>query len=136
MLYDKGHPHRDRRTRDDDLVRQFLDGLLDQDAHFEVEFNKEPTSIEDAVFYAVSFLQIMKSTHKDGWKQRRPTRRATECTMFEDKQQSNIAEPHTSPYKNSTSPLTRVGQTWLGSIGQLKQRANARTTSWRKSLKG
>ncbi|KAH3734535.1 hypothetical protein DPMN_040974 [Dreissena polymorpha] len=51
MLYDKGHPHRD--------------GLLDQDARFEVEINKEPTNIEDAVFNAFSFLQITKSTHKE-----------------------------------------------------------------------
>ncbi|KAH3842278.1 hypothetical protein DPMN_115775 [Dreissena polymorpha] len=85
MLYDKGHPHRDRRTRDEDLVRKFLDGLLDQDARFEVEFNKEPTNIEDAVFYAVSFLQITKSTHKGNWKQRRTTRKATECMESDDK---------------------------------------------------
>jgi len=99
MLYDKGHPHRDRRTRDEDLVRQFLDGLLDQDARFEVEFNKEPSNIEDAVFYAVSFLQITKSTHKSDWKQRRPTRRATECMEADDKQRHRDTRQHDSPYK-------------------------------------
>ena len=30
MLYDKAHGYRDRRIRDEDLVRRFLDGLLDR----------------------------------------------------------------------------------------------------------
>ena len=82
-----------------DLVRQFLDGLLDQEARFKVEFNKEPSNIEDAVFYAVSFLQITKSTYKSDWKQRRPTRRATEYMQSDDKQRHRDTRPHDSPYK-------------------------------------
>ena len=31
-LYDKGHPLRDRRTREEDLLRRFFDGLLDDRA--------------------------------------------------------------------------------------------------------
>jgi len=50
-LYDKAHKQRDRSTRDEDLVRRFLDGLVDQGVKFEVEYHKEPRNIDEAVFH-------------------------------------------------------------------------------------
>ncbi|KAH3701639.1 hypothetical protein DPMN_076629 [Dreissena polymorpha] len=58
---DKVHSYRDRRTRDEDLVRRFLDGLSDDELKFEIEFNKDPRNIDEAVYYAVIYLQIRKS---------------------------------------------------------------------------
>ncbi len=55
-LYDKAHKDRDRRTRQQDLLRRFLDGLLDNKARFQVEFVKTPDSIDDAVYEVVSYL--------------------------------------------------------------------------------
>jgi hypothetical protein len=57
MLYDKAHGYRDRRTRDEDLVRRFLDGLRDDEARFEVEYHKEPETIDQAVFHVVNWIQ-------------------------------------------------------------------------------
>lgn len=57
-LYDKAHSHRDRRTRDEDLVRRFLDGMIDQEARFSVEYFKEPKDIDQAVFHAVHLVQV------------------------------------------------------------------------------
>ena len=57
-LYDRAYQYRDRRTRDQDLVQHFLDGLYDEDVRFQVEFHKEPKSIEQAVYYAVTLHQI------------------------------------------------------------------------------
>ena len=34
------------------------DGLYDEDLRFGVEFNKEPRIIDDAVYYAVNFMEI------------------------------------------------------------------------------
>ena len=34
MLYDKAYPNRDRRTRAEDLLRRFLDGISDKEASF------------------------------------------------------------------------------------------------------
>jgi len=58
MLYDKAHSYRDRRTRQEDLVRRFLDGLLDDEMRFELEFNKDPRTIDEAVYYAVTWVQL------------------------------------------------------------------------------
>jgi len=65
-LYDKGHSRRDRRTRDEDLVRRFLDGLLDDELRAEIEFNKEPADIDEAVYHTVNLMQIRGSNRREG----------------------------------------------------------------------
>lgn len=56
-LYDKAHVRRDTETRCEDLLRRFLDGLVDDKARFHVEFIKEPTDIDEAVYQVVCFQQ-------------------------------------------------------------------------------
>ena len=56
-LYDKALVRRDTETRREDLLRRFLDGLVDDKARFLVEFIKEPTNIDDAVYQVVCFQQ-------------------------------------------------------------------------------
>ncbi|XP_053395583.1 uncharacterized protein LOC123525908 [Mercenaria mercenaria] len=56
-LYDKAHGYRDRRTRDEDLVRRFLDGLKDEEIRFEIEYHKKPANIDEAVFHVVNLIQ-------------------------------------------------------------------------------
>ena len=34
-----------------------MDGLRDNDARFEIEYNKEPEDIDEAVYHAVNFMQ-------------------------------------------------------------------------------
>ena len=41
-LYSKAYKFTDNNTRQEDLVRRFLDGLKDTEARFETEFHKEP----------------------------------------------------------------------------------------------
>ena len=65
MLYDKAHGYRDRRTREEDLVRRFLDGLRDDEIRFEVEFHKEPETIDEAVYHMVNFVQTRNSAGSD-----------------------------------------------------------------------
>ena len=61
MLYDKAHGYRDRQTREEDLVQKFLDGLRDEEIRFEVEFHKEPRTIDEAVYHVVNFIQTRSS---------------------------------------------------------------------------
>ena len=70
-LYDRAHGYRDAATRQEDLVRRFLDGLWDEEARFEVEFHKEPTTIDEAVYFVVCYLQTKQRT---GERQRKPVR--------------------------------------------------------------
>jgi len=61
-LYDKGFPRRDRKTRDEDLLRRFLDGLLDDRARQQVEYVKEPKTIDEAVYEVVNFLEMRRKS--------------------------------------------------------------------------
>ena len=82
-LYAKGYKFRDDRTRQEDLVRRFLDGLRDSDARFEIEYNKEPDNIDEAVYHAVNFVQTRhrnSSEHYSDRKQKKYARR----TSFEN----------------------------------------------------
>ena len=59
-LYSKAYPKRDVTTRNEDLVRKFLDGLLDDEAQFQVEFGKCPETIDEAVSEVVNFMETRK----------------------------------------------------------------------------
>ena len=55
-LYAKAYKFRDSKTRQEDLVRRFLDGMRDSEARFEIEYHKEPVDIDEAVYHAVNFI--------------------------------------------------------------------------------
>ena len=57
VLYDKAHGYRDKHTREEDLVRRFLDGLRDDEVRFEVEYHKEPGTLDEAVYHVVTLIQ-------------------------------------------------------------------------------
>ena len=59
-LYDKAYPNRDGPTRQEDLLRRFLDGAADEQACTQVEFVKEPSDIDQAVYDIVNFIETRK----------------------------------------------------------------------------
>ena len=72
-LYDKAYPDRDRRTRKEDLLRRFMEGLVDDDARHSVEFVRAPDDIDEAVFEVVNFMDSRRrssttegSRHRQG----------------------------------------------------------------------
>ncbi|KAH3712117.1 hypothetical protein DPMN_071796 [Dreissena polymorpha] len=75
-LYDRAHARRDKKTRDEDLVRRFLHGLRDEEARFEIEFHKDPSTHDEAVYYAVTFSEVRKSQDSE----RRSARRSVLST--------------------------------------------------------
>ena len=86
-LYAKAYKFRDDRTRQEDLVRRFLDGLKDSEARFEIEFHKEPSNIDEAVRHAVNFVQTKRRNALDGYggkKFKRYVRRTSQDSDNED----------------------------------------------------
>ena len=75
-LYDKAHSNRDVETRREDLLRRFLDGVIDDSARFQVEYVKEPRDIDDAVYEVVNFTETKRRPPTDPGdsRSRRPTR--------------------------------------------------------------
>ena len=70
-LYAKAYSFRSEATRQEDLVRRFLDGLRDSDARFEVEYNKEPENIDEAVFHVVNFVQTRRRGSSEEYSDRK-----------------------------------------------------------------
>ena len=86
-LYSKAYRNRDSSTRQEDLVRRFLNGLKDSEASFEIEFHKEPEDIDEAVYHAVNFIQTKKRSNPGNYqdkKFKRYARRANYEDEIED----------------------------------------------------
>ena len=64
-LYDKGHPDRDAKTRREDLLRRFLDGLKDEDTASQVEFVRTLGNIDEAVDAVVNYQELHGKRDKD-----------------------------------------------------------------------
>jgi len=60
MLYDKGFSRRDRDTRREDLLRTFLAGLQNNDARIHVELNKEPRTIDEALYHVTNYIETCR----------------------------------------------------------------------------
>lgn len=77
-LYDKAYPKRGAETRQEDLVRKFLMGLLDDQARIYVELHKEPQTIEEAVSHVTHYTEATdnpRNNDEDGpGKYRKQTR--------------------------------------------------------------
>ena len=59
-LYDKAYAERDAQTRTEDLLRRFFDGLMDDKSRFHVEYIKDPSDIDEAVYEVVHFLSTQR----------------------------------------------------------------------------
>ena len=113
-LYSKAYQQRDAKTRQEDLVRKFLDGLKDNDARFEIEYNKEPEDIDEAVYHAVNFIQTKRRSKSDTFldrKLKKYARRATEDKYYDTDEEccSDTEEPehvYRVPQK-SERPVTK-----------------------------
>lgn len=96
-LYDKAHPKRDSETREEDLLRRFLDGLADSDAQFHVEYVKEPENIDKAVLQAVNFEETGRGQkHRQKIarqiKEQKPDAKSDAFKRFQKKETKNTSK--------------------------------------------
>ena len=64
-LYAKAYKNRDCRTKQEDLVQRFLDGMRDNEACFEIKYHKEPDDRDEAVYHAVNFIHTGRRNSQD-----------------------------------------------------------------------
>ena len=67
-LYDRAHRYRDGKTRQEDLLRKFLEGLMDESTRFHVEYVKDPNTIDDAVQEVLHYLATKNCSIADSRK--------------------------------------------------------------------
>lgn len=104
-LYDKAHSNRDFKTRQEDLLRRFFDGLNNERASFEVEFHKEPIDIDQAVFYVVNYEETRRKVYNSEDSDRRHSRkiRRSRRTSWDADYNSSSDEDQYSDKKNRNS---------------------------------
>ena len=86
-LCEKAYPNRDPSTRAEDLLRRFMDGLVDEKAQFHIEYIKESSNIDQAVYEAVNFQETRRKPSKADSQERRsqrPTRMVRPQEMDEE----------------------------------------------------
>jgi hypothetical protein len=70
-LYDKAYVNRNAETRQEDLTRKFLDGIIDERTRFHVEYIKEPDNSDVAVNEYVKFQETRRrpsnKESRDSW---------------------------------------------------------------------
>ncbi len=105
-LYDKAHSDRDPRTRQEDLLRRFLDGLIDDKARFHVEFVKEPDNIDQAVFEVVNFMETTKRPNRRDTKDDSKGKRAYNSAniLHEMHSTSDDSDEEVAPDKIARAP--------------------------------
>ena len=59
-IYDKAYINRNSVTRQEDLTRKFLDGIIDERTRFHIEYIKEPSNIDEAVNEYVTFQETKR----------------------------------------------------------------------------
>ena len=89
-LYFKAYGHRDRRTREEDLVRRFMDGLRDEEMRFDVEYHKEPQTIDEAVYHVVNYMQTRYSRNSREFARHVHEEHQTATDMQEDQRDERI----------------------------------------------
>lgn len=113
-LYDKAHKGRDLKTRCEDLLRRFFDGLVDEEAKVQVEFVKSPSSIDSAVADVVNFMETRRnslSLDAEGKRSRRATRKVGSIHMVRPcESEIDESESENEEGADDEAPVRRINR--------------------------
>lgn len=136
-LYDKAHPERDEQTREEDLLRRFLDGLLDEKAKVQVEFVKAPYSIDEAVYEVVNFCETQNRVY--GEKNRKSTRMVRPDESDDSDDDENMVHPvnrvHLKPAKEQGSEAQSQIEILAKQVTELSEKFENSTKKFRTNRK-
>ena len=110
-LYDKAHPHRDEETRREDLLQRFLDGIANEEASFQVEYVKEPVTIDEAVYEVVNYIESQRKDGREvpeGRRGKKVARSAIDAACSSDEDE-RIARLPGKPPKKDDDDMTNDG---------------------------
>ena len=105
-LYSKAHPHCDGRTRQDDLLRRFFDGLIDEKTQVQVEYVKDPKNIDEAVEAVVAYMEACKPASSGLDRRQRPSRSVQMVAPAPDEDTEEGPEEHVPSHPTG---ITRQG---------------------------
>ncbi len=141
-LYDKAYPQRDQSTRREDLLRKFLDGCHDNKAIFHVEYIKEPSTIDEAVYEMICFREMKKSNteerHREKYNRAAKAYEESDATddEFQERQVTHVHLPNKKRLinrpSNDAQPRAETSSP-MNDIEQLKQQVELLKEQLKKS---
>ena len=134
-LYDKAYSQRDSETRQEDLLRRFLDGLYDDKARFQVEYVKEPKTIDEAVFYVVDFEETRRKPSPYEGNDRKNKRQVRHIN-FSDTESDFSESENEQPSSHSKRKSIRKANNSVGINGNKNGNQNKGRSQGNSSLKG
>ena len=103
-LYSKAHPHRDGRTRQEDLLRRFFDGLIDEKIRVQVEYVNDPKNIDGAVDAVVAYMEACKPASSGLDRRQCPTRLVQMVAPAPDEDTEEGPEEHIPSHPTRITP--------------------------------
>lgn len=119
-LYAKAYPDRDDKTKQEDLLRRFFDGLIDEKVQSQVEFVKDPDNIDDAVFEVINFQDMNKRNSNK--QEKKMTRAITEAPQNNFK--NNYRNKETSTGSQQKPKVNNKSSSYSSSENQLQDEMN------------
>ena len=123
-VYDKAYRCRDERTRQEDLLRRFLDGLEDEATQFHVEYIKDPGSIDEAAQEVLHYLATKGGALSDF----RKASKSVRALKFQEETEGDSESDHRlarTPGRPSRNPGPSTGTEQepdcLGELNKLKE---------------
>ncbi|CAC5386997.1 unnamed protein product [Mytilus coruscus] len=104
-LYDKAYKRRDARTRQEDLQR-FLLGLYDYKARINIELNRDPLTIEEAVYEVVTYTETMKNPNSGEENHKRSVRQIKKAQENDSPNDQKNSKPSFTKLKGLHPNLT------------------------------
>jgi hypothetical protein len=114
-IYDKAYPDRNIKTREEDLLQKFLEGLKDQNAASQVQFIRKLQDIDEAVDAIVNFQELHGKSEKVS-RSRKQNENSTEESDSEEEDKQEWKQGHkknkkTKPVSKSTPKREQSAET-------------------------
>ena len=134
-LYDRAYSQRDSETRQEDLLRRFLDGLYDDKARFQVEYVKEPKTIDDAVFFVVDFEETRRRPSSYEGNDRKNKRQVRNVAFSDTESEFSESESEQSNFRSKRKSVRKANNN-SGTSASKSGNQNKGKTQGNSSTKG
>lgn len=108
-LYDKAYKHRDVETRQEDLLQKFLLGLLDYKARIHIELNRDPNTIEEAVYEVLNYTETLKNPNQTEDGKRSSVRQVKKNVKTGNEKNANFTSKGTDESYFDKKPTNQQG---------------------------
>jgi len=129
-LYAKAYPSRESKTKEEDLLRKFYEGVVDQQARFQVEYVKDPCNIDEAVRELVNLQEtqeklqnkrdkVMKAAVQDSSDEESSSSEEHHVARLPDRRQSEKHRKRSENFKEKLDNLEKANRDLMRKLNEI-----------------